>query len=49
MKSVLKKGFDYSGNKLFDNNSFNKMLMGLLEYDPERRMQPSEIMESEFM
>jgi len=26
-----------------------RLLGGLLEYDPERRMQPSEIMESEFI
>jgi len=45
----LKKGYDYSGNKMFDNNKFLSLLSGLLEYDPERRMTPQEIMSSEFI
>ena len=49
LKQALKKGYDYSGNKMFDNQMFMRLLGGLLEYDPERRMQPSEIIESEFM
>jgi serine/threonine protein kinase len=46
---ALKKGYDYTGNKLIDNQLFFRLLGGLLEYDPERRMQPSEISESEFL
>ena len=49
LKQILKKGYDHSGNKLFDNIQFNILMMGMLEYDPERRMLPSEVMETEFM
>ena len=49
LKVALKKGYDYTGNKLIDNQLFFRLLGGLLEYDPERRMQPSEISESEFL
>ena len=49
MKSALKKGYDFTGNKLFDNPLFNKLLAGLLEFDPEKRMSPQEIMQSEFL
>ena len=48
-KQMLKKGYDYSGNTLVDNHSFLALMSGLVEYDPERRMTPEEILESEFM
>ena len=44
LKAAIKKGYDYSGNKLFDNSKFINLLCGLLEYDPERRMTPEEIL-----
>jgi dual specificity tyrosine-phosphorylation-regulated kinase 2/3/4 len=40
LKQSLKKGYDYTGNQLMDNPLFNKLLAGLLEFDPERRMSP---------
>ena len=40
LKAALKKGYDYTGNQLMDNPLFNKLLAGLLEFDPERRMSP---------
>ena len=49
MKAALKKGYDYSGNVLFENPLFNRLLAGVLEFDPEKRMSPQEIMESEFL
>jgi serine/threonine protein kinase len=49
LKSALKKGYDVSGNKLIDNPLFNKLLAGLLEFDPEKRMSPQEIMQSDFL
>jgi hypothetical protein len=49
LRTVLKKGYDYTGNKLWDNTKFCSMLAGILEYDPERRMTPKEILESEFI
>lgn len=48
-KQILKKGYDYTGNCLVDNHGFLALMAGLLEYDPERRMTPEEILESEFM
>lgn len=48
-KQMLKKGYDYSGNSLVESHSFLAMMSGLMEYDPERRMTPEEILESEFM
>ena len=49
VKAALKKGYDYSGNKLFDNASFNKLLAGILEIDPEKRMSPEEILDCEYL
>ena len=49
LKAALKKGYDYSGNILFENPLFNRLLAGVLEFDPEKRMSPQEIMESEFL
>ena len=49
LKAALKKGYDFTGNKLMDNPLFNKLLAGLLEFDPEKRMSPQEIMQSEFL
>jgi len=46
---MLKKGYDFSGNRMFENAAFMDLLGGMLEYDPERRMTPEEILESEFM
>ena len=40
LKAAIKKGYDYTGNKLFDNTRFINLMSGLLEYDPERRMTP---------
>jgi hypothetical protein len=42
-KQHLKKGYDFSGNRLLDNHAFMDLMSGLLEYDPERRMTPEEI------
>ncbi len=49
MKNALKKGYDCTGCKMFDNLLFNKLLAGMLEIDPEKRMSPEEILESEFI
>ena len=49
MKSALKKGYDYTGSKIVENPLFNKLLAGLLEFDPEKRMSPQEIMQSDFL
>ena len=49
LRTILKKGYDYSGNKMFDSKQFMLLLSGLLEYDPERRMTPDEILSSEFI
>ena len=49
LKAALKKGYDFTGNKLIENPLFNKLLAGLLEFDPEKRMSPQEIMQSEFL
>ena len=49
LKELLKKGYDYTGNKLVDNHEFMKLLSQMLEYDPGRRMQPSQIFSSEFV
>ena len=40
LRGLIKKGYDFSSNKLFDNGKFLAMLSGILEYDPERRMTP---------
>lgn len=48
-RQMLKKGYDYTGNILVEDASFLALMAGLLEYDPERRMTPEEILESEFM
>jgi len=48
-RAAIKKGYDYTGNKLYDNNKFMNLLSGLLEYDPERRMTPEEISHSDFV
>ncbi len=39
-RAAIKKGYDYTGNKLLDNGKFMNLMGGLLEYDPERRMTP---------
>ena len=49
LKQALKKGYDYTGNTLLESKKFTNLLGGMLEYDPERRMQPTEILESEFI
>ena len=49
VKTALKKSYDSSGTKLFDNVLFNKLLAGILEIDPEKRMSPEEILESEYL
>lgn len=49
LKELLRKGYDYTGNKLVDNHDFMKLLSQMLEYDPGRRMQPSQISSSEFV
>lgn len=49
VKAALKKNYDYSGNNLFDNALFNKLLAGILEIDPEKRMSPEEILGSEYL
>jgi hypothetical protein len=49
LKAALKKGFDYTGNALFENKQFMELMGGMLEYDPERRMMPKEILESSFV
>ena len=49
LKAALKKSYDWTGNKLFDHVLFNKLLSGILEFDPEKRMSPQEILESDFL
>ena len=49
MKAALKKGYDYSGNRLFDNPQFNHLLSIILEFDPERRASPEEILACKFL
>jgi len=49
LKAAIKKGYDYRCQKLFDHPHFNKLLAGILEFDPERRMSPEEILRSEFL
>lgn len=48
LKTALKK-FDYTGNKLIDDSLFMSLLSGLLEIDPEKRMSPDEILESDYI
>ena len=49
LRQALKKGYDYTGNNLIENPLFVKLLAGMLEFDPEKRMSPVEILGSEFM
>ena len=49
VKAALKKSYDWTGNNLFDDNLFNKLLAGVLEIDPEKRMSPEEVLESEYI
>jgi len=48
LKTALKK-YDHTGNKLYDDHLFISLLSGLLEIDPEKRMSPDEILESEYL
>jgi len=45
----LRKGYDCTGSALLEDAEFNELLCGLLEFDPEQRMSPDEILRSEFM
>ena len=49
LKTTLKKNYDCTGNKLYDDTLFISLLSGILEIDPEKRMSPEEILESEYI
>ncbi len=48
-KSVLKKGFDFNGNCLYDNNEFIDLLGKMLDFNPNRRISPSEVLKHKFL
>ena len=47
--SVLKKGFDYSGNKWGANADFIDLFDQIMCLHPGRRIHPEEILEHDFM
>ena len=49
LRLTLKKGYDFTGNRMLENSQFISLLSGMLEFDPERRMTPEEILESDFI
>lgn len=49
LRQHLKKGYDYTGAKLLESQGFNSLLSGMLSYNPERRMNPTEILNSDFL
>ena len=49
LKAALKKNYDHTGNKLLNDDLFITLLSGILEIDPEKRMSPEEILESEYV
>ena len=49
MMTVLKKGFDFSGNKWVSNAEFIDLFNQIMCLHPGKRIHPEEILEHEFM
>ena len=49
LMSVLKKGFDFSGNKWVGNKDFIDLFNQIMCIHPGKRIHPEEILEHEFM
>lgn len=47
--SVLKKGFDYNGNKWVENTHFIDLFNQIMCLHPGKRIHPDEILEHEFL
>ena len=47
--AILKKGFDFSGNKWVGNAEFNDLFSQIMHLHPGKRIHPEEILEHEFM
>ena len=47
--SVLKKGFDFSGNKWVSNAEFIDLFNQIMCLHPGKRIHPEEILEHDFM
>ena len=46
---VLKKGYDYSGNRWVDDQSFMALFAQMLNMHPGQRISPEEILEHSFL
>ncbi len=44
MKKALKKGFDAGDNALIDNQNFMELLTKMLDFNPNKRVSPTEIL-----
>lgn len=49
MKNILKKGFDYGGVKLYDHIEFIDLLGKMLEFNPENRIAPYDVLKHKFL
>ena len=47
--SLLKKGFDFSGNKWVANADFINLFEQIMHLHPGKRIHPEEILEHDFM
>lgn len=49
LKQVIKRGFDYTGNQLFNDSTFMDLLGQMLDFDPRNRISPDEILTHSFV
>lgn len=49
LKQVIKRGFDYTGNQCFNDNTFMDLLGQMLDFDPSNRISPEEILEHPYL